>query len=83
METNQKGVTQEAPPTIGPYGKPFTRTGLVYPGIFDRIMKIMEMASKSCPAPLGGSQTGGKVHLTGANEHDKWSAEENPTLVPK
>jgi len=55
--------------------------------------------SKSCPAPLGGTQTGrnptdrGKsgakihilvdqqgaplaIHITGANEHDKWSADD-------
>jgi len=83
-------------------------------GIFVRIMKIMvkfynkrrkikwkwqSIDSKSCPAPLGGSETGknptdrgkkgAKLHLlvdqrgaplavyvTGANEHDKWSADD-------
>jgi len=83
-------------------------------GLFDKIMKIMvkfykkrrkikwkwqSIDSKSCPAPLGGSQTGknptdrGKqgakvhllvdkrgaplaVHITGAHEHDKWSADD-------
>ena len=83
-------------------------------GLFARIMKRMvkfynkrrriqwkwqAIDSKSCPAPLGGSETGknptdrGKkgakvhllvdkrgaplaVHITAANEHDKWSAAE-------
>lgn len=83
-------------------------------GIFARIMKLMvkfyhrrrkiqwkwqSIDSKSCPAPLGGNETGNnptdrskkgaKLHLlvdqrgaplslavTGANEHDKWSAKE-------
>jgi putative transposase len=83
-------------------------------GLFARIMRIMakfyarqrgigwrwqSIDSKSCPAPLGGTQTGknptdrGKkgskihllvdeqgaplaVHITGANEHDKWSADD-------
>jgi transposase len=83
-------------------------------GIFARIMKLMvkfydkkrtikwkwqAIDSKSCPAPLGGEQTGknptdrakrgSKIHilvdqrgaplavvLTGANEHDKWSADD-------
>jgi putative transposase len=83
-------------------------------GIFAKIMKLMvkfydkqrtikwkwqSIDSKSCPAPLGGSETGknptdrgkkgAKLHLlvdqrgaplavyvTGANEHDKWSARE-------
>jgi transposase len=83
-------------------------------GIFTKIIKIMvkfynkrrqikwkwqSMDSKSCPAPLGGSETGknptdrgkkgAKLHLlvdqrgaplavyvTGANEHDKWSADD-------
>jgi putative transposase len=83
-------------------------------GVFAQIMRIMvkfyakkrtikwkwqAIDSKSCPAPLGGEQTGknptdrgkrgSKTHilvdqrgappvvvLTGANEHDKWSAED-------
>ncbi|MEM9955386.1 MAG: hypothetical protein AAF846_27530 [Chloroflexota bacterium] len=83
-------------------------------GLFEKIMKIMvkfykqrrkikwkwqDIDSKSCPSPLGGTQTGknptdrGKkgaklhllvdkrgarlaVHVTGANEHDKWSADD-------
>ena len=83
-------------------------------GLFEKIMRIMvkfynkrrgikwkwqAIDSKSCPSPLGGTQTGknptdrGKkgaklhllvdkrgaplaVHITGANEHDKWSADE-------
>lgn len=83
-------------------------------GIFERIMRIMvkfyvkkrkvnwkwqSTDSKSCPAPLGGEQTGKnptdhgkrsrKIHLlvdqrgaplavvlTGANAHDKWSADD-------
>jgi transposase len=83
-------------------------------GIFAEIMKIMvkfykkrrkikwqwqAIDSKSCPAPLGGDETGknptdrGKqgaklhllvdqrgaplaVHVTGANSHDKWSADD-------
>lgn len=83
-------------------------------GIFAKIMQIMvkfyhkrrtiqwtwqSIDSKTCPAPLGGSQTGknptdrgkkgAKLHLlvdergaplavyvTGANEHDKWCADE-------
>jgi putative transposase len=83
-------------------------------GIFEQIMRIMvkfyakkrkvkwkwqSIDSKSCPAPLGGEQTGknptdrgkrgSKIHilvdqrgaplavvLTGANEHDKWSADD-------
>jgi putative transposase len=85
-----------------------------YQGIFAQIMRIMvkfyakkrtikwkwqSIDSKSCPAPLGGEQTGknptdrgkrgSKIHLlvdqrgaplavvlTGANEHDKWSADD-------
>ena len=61
--------------------------------------KWQSIDSKSCPAPLGGEETGknptdrgkrgGKIHLlvdkkgaplalhvTGANEHDKWSADD-------
>ena len=83
-------------------------------GVFAQIMRIMvkfyakkrkikwkwqSIDSKSCPAPLGGEQTGknptdrgkrgSKIHilvdqrgaplavvLTGANEHDKWSADD-------
>jgi putative transposase len=83
-------------------------------GVFAQIMQIMvkfyakkrsikwkwqSIDSKSCPAPLGGEQTGknptdrgkrgSKIHilvdqrgaplavvLTGANEHDKWSADD-------
>lgn len=83
-------------------------------GIFEQIMRVMakfyakkrkvkwkwqSIDSKSCPAPLGGEQTGknptdrgkrgSKIHilvdqrgaplavvLTGANEHDKWSADD-------
>jgi len=83
-------------------------------GLFAKIMRIMakyyarqhnigwrwqSIDSKSCPAPLGGTQTGknptdrGKkgskihllvdeqgaplaIHITGANEHDKWSADD-------
>jgi putative transposase len=83
-------------------------------GIFEAILKEMvrfyaqqqgigwtwqSIDSKSCPAPLGGTQTGrnptdrGKsgakihilvdqqgaplaLHITGANEHDKWSADD-------
>ena len=83
-------------------------------GVFAKIMQIMvkfyakkrqikwkwqSIDSKSCPAPLGGEQTGknptdrgkrgSKIHilvdqrgaplavvLTGANEHDKWSADD-------
>lgn len=83
-------------------------------GVFDQIMRVMvkfyarkrkvkwkwqSIDSKSCPAPLGGEQTGknptdrgkrgSKIHilvdqrgaplavvLTGANEHDKWSADD-------
>jgi putative transposase len=83
-------------------------------GVFERIMQTMvchyaqqrkikwkwqSVDSKSCPAPLGGHQTGkspvdrsksgSKIHLlvdqrgaplalhiTGANEHDKWSADD-------
>jgi transposase len=83
-------------------------------GIFEKIMQIMvkyyakkrkikwkwqSIDSKSCPAPLGGEQTGNSpvdrskkgskihllvdqrgaplaVHITGANEHDKWSADD-------
>lgn len=83
-------------------------------GLFAKIMRIMakfyarqrgigwcwqSIDSKSCPAPLGGTQTGknptdrGKkgskihllvdergaplaIHITAANEHDKWSADD-------
>jgi len=83
-------------------------------GVFAQVMRIMvkfyakkrkikwkwqSIDSKSCPAPLGGEQTGknptdrgkrgSKIHilvdqrgaplavvLTGANEHDKWSADD-------
>jgi putative transposase len=83
-------------------------------GIFEAILREMvrlyaeqqgigwtwqSIDSKSCPAPLGGTQTGrnptdrGKsgakihvlvdqhgaplaIHITGANEHDKWSADD-------
>lgn len=83
-------------------------------GLFDQIMTVMvkcydkkrkikwkwqSIDSKSCPAPLGGTQTGknptdrakqgAKIHLlvdkrgaplaihtSGANEHDKWSADD-------
>jgi putative transposase len=83
-------------------------------GVFDQILRIMvkfyakkrsikwkwqSIDSKSCPAPLGGEQTGrnptdrgkrgSKIHLlvdkrgaplavfiTGANSHDKWSADD-------
>jgi len=83
-------------------------------GIFEQVMRIMAQCyakrrkikwkwqsidSKSCPSPLGGTQTGNSpvdrskrgskihilvdkrgaplaVHITGANEHDKWSADD-------
>ena len=83
-------------------------------GVFERVMETMvrfyaqqrkikwkwqSVDSKSCPAPLGGEETGkspvdrsksgSKIHLlvdqrgaplalhiTGANEHDKWSADD-------
>jgi putative transposase len=83
-------------------------------GVFEQVMEMMvrfyaherkikwkwqSVDSKSCPAPLGGQETGknpvdrGKsgskihllvdqrgaplaLHITGANEHDKWSADD-------
>jgi putative transposase len=83
-------------------------------GLFLKMMKLMlkfykkkrrikwkwqALDSKSCPAPLGGTETGKNptdraksgaklhllvdkrgaplaVHITGANEHDKWSADD-------